>query len=687
MKKTIIFLLLVFSTVLLLAQGSPLKMMNFHKEPSDIVDLVELKAKAGRDCDFDSNKAALIRVKAQGFNERTMLDFTVIPKPGMEIIYKEFKDGEMWLYVSSNCMGTLVFKYMGEFEFKLPAKLEAKAGYELTLGMETATLVINAVPSNAEIFVDGRKVGSGYASAAISVGSEHRYKVTCENYMPEEDVVKTDRAGKIERQVELRPNFGYVTIKSEPAGAEVYIDDVKVGETPYQMKKIKPGSHVVELRKAGYESYADMVTIKAGEPNRQLEKVRLELVSVPVGTLELVSEPEGAVITVKGRQYGRTPQTIDDFETGIYVVYFSKDGYEELAQSVEVKEGKKSSLNVTLKKTGQTAAAATQQPTAQQQTTQQTTTPQTSLQKPAAAAARGSIELLSTPAGATITLGNKQYGQTPRTLTAEPGTYTFYFSKDGYKDTSKTIEVKSGQKATLNVTMTRIETPQQQASTKPDGKFSVAAGKKVYFAKGNLQYQSSTKTWRFAEHQYDYISNDRKSGSEGWSDYLSWSADGWSLSNVSNGENKTWYVLSKDEWVYVFDKRNTASGVRYVKAKVNNVNGVILLPDDWSRSKYNLNNINTPNAAYAGNVISNVDWALLEEFGAVFLPAAGYYSRNMVLSAGTDGYYWSSSMGSKISYSSGYYRANVFFFDNNCDPGYDADKDDYLSVRMVSDAK
>ena len=33
-------------------------------------------------------------------------------------------------------------------------------------------------------------------------------------------------------------------------------------------------------------------------------------------------------------------------------------------------------------------------------------------------------------------------------------------------------------------------------------------GDQVYFSKGNLQYQASTRTWRFAELQWDYVGND-----------------------------------------------------------------------------------------------------------------------------------------------------------------------------------
>ena len=37
------------------------------------------------------------------------------------------------------------------------------------------------------------------------------------------------------------------------------------------------------------------------------------------------------------------------------------------------------------------------------------------------------------------------------------------------------------------------------------GLFSVSAKQRVYFSHGNLQYQKSDRTWRFAENQYDYI--------------------------------------------------------------------------------------------------------------------------------------------------------------------------------------
>ena len=73
--------------------------------------------------------------------------------------------------------------------------------------------------------------------------------------------------------------------------------------------------------------------------------------------------------------------------------------------------------------------------------------------------------------------------------------------------------------------------------------FSVDASTKVYFSPGNLQYQASpTSTWRFAEHQYDYVGDGGTKGGNvtggnnasisssytGWIDLFGWGTSGYS---------------------------------------------------------------------------------------------------------------------------------------------------------------
>ena len=209
-----------------------------------------------------------------------------------------------------------------------------------------------------------------------------------------------------------------------------------------------------------------------------------------------------------------------------------------------------------------------------------------------------------------------------------------------------------------------------------NGLFSVSENHQVYFSQGNLQYQASTKTWRFAENQWDYVGDETlgtvyengvksdnsliSSTYDGWIDLFCWGTGDnpinephgynltftdWGDNSISNGGNIAyqWYTLNDDGWSYLFNSRNTASGIRYTKALVNGVNGVILLPDDWDMTTYSLNNTNSNDANYNSNTISSIQWTSLENAGAVFLPAAGYRYGTGVPDVGSSGYYWSSS--------------------------------------------
>lgn len=219
-------------------------------------------------------------------------------------------------------------------------------------------------------------------------------------------------------------------------------------------------------------------------------------------------------------------------------------------------------------------------------------------------------------------------------------------------------------------------------------------GNKVRFSQGNLQYQATTNTWQFAEHQYDYVGdaagNTAPSASQsGWIDLFGWGTSGisgytpiatcyqpwststngilynpygststnlydgganagkadWGYNAISNGGNtgNMWRTLTNAEWGYVFNTRSTTSGHRYAKATVCGKSGVILLPDNWSDGTYSLNNYNTTGAAFTGNTIDADEWATLEAAGCVFLPAAGYRNGTSVGYVGSNGGYWSST--------------------------------------------
>ena len=255
-----------------------------------------------------------------------------------------------------------------------------------------------------------------------------------------------------------------------------------------------------------------------------------------------------------------------------------------------------------------------------------------------------------------------------------------------------------------------------------NGKFTINAnGDQVYFSQGNLQYIGSSGTWRFADNQWDVIGTSQGNSSQsttrdlfGWGTsgynhgancYQPWSTStsygdyyaygqytynlydqtgqaDWGYNAISNGgnaENSGWRTLTNPEWNYVFRTRNTTSGIRYAKANVNNVNGVILLPDDWDASYYSLSSTNTYNASFSSNILSASQWSTLEQHGAVFLPAAGYRSGTSVNGVGSDGRYWSAPYFSIDCACRAYFNGG--FLDTNYSDRYFG-----FSVRLVRSA-
>ena len=254
------------------------------------------------------------------------------------------------------------------------------------------------------------------------------------------------------------------------------------------------------------------------------------------------------------------------------------------------------------------------------------------------------------------------------------------------------------------------------------GTFSVSADQQVQFSQGNLQYIGSAETpyWKFADHQWDVLgyttgqgSSDQNvdrdlfgwgtsgydhgavcyqpwSTSQSYSDYYAYGnyqynlnsqtgqAD-WGYNPISNGGNQPnqWRTLTQPEWNYVFNTRETTSGIRYAKAIVNDVNGVILLPDNWNTLYFTLNNTNSSGASYNSNTITASQWSSLELHGAVFLPAAGSRYGTSVYAVGSYGIYWSASYG----YGDGAYYVN--FGDSYLGPQDNGSRYSGFAVRLA----
>lgn len=268
--------------------------------------------------------------------------------------------------------------------------------------------------------------------------------------------------------------------------------------------------------------------------------------------------------------------------------------------------------------------------------------------------------------------------------------------------------------------------------------------KKVYFSRGNLQYQASTNTWRFAEHQFDFVGKDNEKASatyDGWIDLLGWGTSGynhgavcyqpWSFSQdkadykaygdarknlydgegddkgmadwgyanpISNGGNqaKLWRTLTgKDdgEWYYLFYTRENHASL-WAQAMIGqcDTRGLIILPDEWNWAENTqLSNLQSKWKSGKNSVPWKVkytysEWAVLEAAGAVFLPVVYRRSGPNVWDDSEShyiGYYWSSSWG---SFDENAYHINFNNFVNGINANNNTRRDDGFGVRLVRNA-
>ncbi|MBQ0077199.1 MAG: hypothetical protein KBS55_00990 [Bacteroidales bacterium] len=173
------------------------------------------------------------------------------------------------------------------------------------------------------------------------------------------------------------------------------------------------------------------------------------------------------------------------------------------------------------------------------------------------------------------------------------------------------------------------------------GLFSVSDTKQIFFSQGNLiQNNTSEMTYGyFSTNQYDVLGEDNlviiQSGSKAFHGiaekhdmfYPQKTYNGSQLINVGNDAEK-WRFATPEEWNYLLTKRKNASVFHNI-VTINNIDGLLLLPDDWVRPNY-------IKSFTEGEIIDLDTWRIMQNCGAVFIPCCGRIAGRYSYSYGYD---------------------------------------------------
>jgi formylglycine-generating enzyme required for sulfatase activity len=293
--------------------------------------------------------------------------------------------------------------------------------FALTLAKLPGKLRID-VPAPAHVTVDGKDIGQAPGEFELAAG-KHALQIAAERYQPFTATVEITGLGKVQTfKPALVPGWAEVTIKSEPAGAQVLVNGESRGATPLTTQ-IMAGNHPLELRLEGFKPWTTDVQVKANEP-LALGPVKLGL---PDGHLAVRSEPAGASVSVAGVYRGQTPLDLELRPDIQQTLVLTRPGYEAATREVTMGAGENRNLSVAL--TG----------------------------------VFGEVTVRAQPADAQIYINGKASGAANQTLRLVATTQQIEIRKAGFVDYKTSVTPRPGVPQVVETTLLTAEQTRQAA--------------------------------------------------------------------------------------------------------------------------------------------------------------------------------------------------------------------------------
>ena len=139
----------------------------------------------------------------------------------------------------------------------------------------TSSLQILSSPYGASVYLNnkyrGRTPRTGYLDISSLQPGTYDLLIQYDNYLPYTSTVYVERGQVRTINVVLNqgtqqgPSTGSMQIQSEPADAQVFLNNQFMGITPVYLSDLAPGDYTLTLQKDGYASYISVVQVIEGQ--------------------------------------------------------------------------------------------------------------------------------------------------------------------------------------------------------------------------------------------------------------------------------------------------------------------------------------------------------------------------------------------------------------------------------------
>jgi hypothetical protein len=304
---------------------------------------------------------------------------------------------------------------------------------------ETRTLVIDLPPeakkgsvlvtadvAGADVFVDGQRRDAAPALIGDLPEGAHTIEVRKDPLPPWKQVVTVigNQQVKVEAKLSAAAEAmkGSLRVVSSTVGAEVFVDGEPRGSVNQEIKDLRPGQHIVEVRKEGFQPQVVEVQVV---PNEQ-RLARVDLVPGAAqqknASLRVVTPVPDAEVFIDGASVGKAPVERNDLSPGKHYVVVRRQGYAEFKREVNLDPAQPTVLTAEL-------------------------------------SASGSLKVLSNVAGADVYIDGVIVGKTPLQLdTISAGDHLVEVKKTGYVPARQPFRVDGGEAKILSAELAAVHT-------------------------------------------------------------------------------------------------------------------------------------------------------------------------------------------------------------------------------------
>lgn len=136
--------------------------------------------------------------------------------------------------------------------------------------------ISSSVPESL-VFVDGRKIGPAPQTVDLGVGA-HKVRVEKEGFQLFEREIQVLPGRTLELEARLERLSPSLSVRTDVAGAQVFLDRKFLGEAPVTLRDVEQGRHRVNVSADGYEMYAEDIEVTEGanEVVVSFKEVRLD---------------------------------------------------------------------------------------------------------------------------------------------------------------------------------------------------------------------------------------------------------------------------------------------------------------------------------------------------------------------------------------------------------------------------